>query len=72
MLYVCFKLVNTLYLMKHFSFMLHIFILIFLGVTEENPNAVVIGLSPKDFDYSPMNKAFRYCTLVLGTICCLV
>ncbi|KAA0186826.1 hypothetical protein HAZT_HAZT001956 [Hyalella azteca] len=31
----------------------------FPGITESNPNAVVVGLAPECFDYTHMNAAFR-------------
>ncbi|XP_064595567.1 haloacid dehalogenase-like hydrolase domain-containing protein 2 [Liolophura sinensis] len=31
----------------------------FVGVAQDTPNAVVVGLAPSQFNYSQMNKAFR-------------
>ena len=37
-----------------------LFICLISGISQENPNAVVIGLAPERFNYVDMNRAFRY------------
>ena len=39
----------------------------FEGISMDDPNAVVVGLSPKSFNYQTLNKAFRWVTKIQET-----
>ena len=49
---------NILFVSNHFCILRIVFIFV-VGISQENPNAVVIGLAPDLFNYASMNKAFR-------------
>ena len=49
----------SLVLFVHVLFVLF-FICLISGISQENPNTVVIGLAPECFNYVDMNRAFRY------------
>ena len=39
----------------------------FPGISQENPNAVVVGLAPDEFGYENMNKAMRWVQCVVAS-----
>ena len=42
----------------------------FSDLDTENPNAVVVGLAPSNFNYQSMNQAFQYDSKVLCKLQC--